>query len=89
MAYDFQIMPGAFNWWEGNKFRIPPLGQYARPSYASALQQTASTDPAIAQALPQAIDPRIDEGVQAALSVDASVAARASEGGTAPERVRQ
>ncbi len=37
----------------------------------------------------QAIDPRIDEGVQAALSVDASVAARASEGGTAPERVRQ
>ena len=37
----------------------------------------------------QAIDPRIDEGVQAALSVDASVAARASEGGTAPTRVRQ
>ncbi|USI74343.1 argininosuccinate lyase [Sphingomonas morindae] len=37
----------------------------------------------------QAIDPRIDEGVQAALSIDASVAARASEGGTAPERVRE
>ena len=37
----------------------------------------------------QAIDPRIDAGVRAALSVDASVAARASEGGTAPERVRQ
>jgi argininosuccinate lyase len=36
----------------------------------------------------QAVDPRIDTGVQAALSVDASVAARASEGGTAPERVR-
>jgi argininosuccinate lyase len=36
----------------------------------------------------QAVDPRIDEGVKAALSVDASVAARASEGGTAPERVR-
>jgi argininosuccinate lyase len=36
----------------------------------------------------QAVDPRIDAGVQAALSVDASVAARASEGGTAPERVR-
>jgi argininosuccinate lyase len=37
----------------------------------------------------QAIDPRIDAGVQAALSVDASVAARASEGGTAPARVRE
>ncbi len=37
----------------------------------------------------RAIDPRIDEGVQAALSVDASVAARASEGGTAPVRVRE
>ena len=37
----------------------------------------------------QAVDPRIDEGVQAALSVDASVAARASEGGTAPVRVRE
>jgi argininosuccinate lyase len=36
----------------------------------------------------QAVDPRIDAGVQAALSVDASVAARNSEGGTAPERVR-
>jgi argininosuccinate lyase len=37
----------------------------------------------------QAIDPRIDEGVRAALSVDASVAARTSEGGTAPARVRE
>ena len=37
----------------------------------------------------QAIDPRIDEGVQAALSVDASVAARTSQGGTAPARVRE
>jgi len=37
----------------------------------------------------QAIDPRIDLGVQAALSVDASVAARTSEGGTAPVRVRE
>ncbi|MDB5736830.1 MAG: redoxin protein [Sphingomonas bacterium] len=36
----------------------------------------------------QAVDPRIDAGVQAALSVDASVAARNSDGGTAPERVR-
>jgi argininosuccinate lyase len=37
----------------------------------------------------QAIDPRIGEGVFAALSVDASVAARASYGGTAPDQVRQ
>lgn len=37
----------------------------------------------------QAVDPRIDEGVRAALSVDASVAARDSEGGTAPVRVRE
>ncbi|RXZ63994.1 argininosuccinate lyase [Pelagerythrobacter rhizovicinus] len=37
----------------------------------------------------QAIDARIGEGVFAALSVDASVAARASYGGTAPDQVRQ
>jgi argininosuccinate lyase len=36
----------------------------------------------------QAIDGRIDESVYAALSVDASVAARASYGGTAPDQVR-
>ena len=36
----------------------------------------------------QAIDARIDERVYAALSVDASVAARASLGGTAPDQVR-
>ena len=36
-----------------------------------------------------AIDSRIDERVFAALSVDASVAARASYGGTAPDQVRQ
>ena len=36
----------------------------------------------------QAIDPRIDARVFDALSVDASVASRASLGGTAPERVR-
>ena len=36
----------------------------------------------------QAIDARIDESVFAALSVDASVAARASYGGTAPDQVR-
>ena len=35
----------------------------------------------------QAIDPRIDGGVFAALSVEASVAARASHGGTAPVEV--
>jgi argininosuccinate lyase len=36
----------------------------------------------------QAIDARIDESVYTALSVDASVAARASFGGTAPDQVR-
>ncbi|HEX4847803.1 MAG TPA: argininosuccinate lyase, partial [Novosphingobium sp.] len=36
----------------------------------------------------QAIDARIDERVYAALSVEASVAARASYGGTAPDQVR-
>jgi len=36
----------------------------------------------------QAIDARIGESVYAALSVDASVAARASYGGTAPDQVR-
>ena len=36
----------------------------------------------------QAIDKRIDERVFDALSVDASVAARASYGGTAPQQVR-
>ena len=36
----------------------------------------------------KAIDKRIDERVYKALSVDASVAARASYGGTAPEQVR-
>jgi argininosuccinate lyase len=37
----------------------------------------------------QAIDPRIDAAVYDALSVDASVAARTSYGGTAPARVRE
>ena len=37
----------------------------------------------------QAIDPRIDEGTREALSIDASVAARTSAGGTAPVRVRE
>ncbi len=36
----------------------------------------------------KAIDARIDESVYTALSVDASVAARASYGGTAPDQVR-
>ena len=36
----------------------------------------------------QAIDPRVDERVFAALSVEASVAARTSYGGTAPEQVQ-
>jgi argininosuccinate lyase len=37
----------------------------------------------------QALDARIDDRVFAALSVEASVAARASHGGTAPDEVRK
>jgi argininosuccinate lyase len=37
----------------------------------------------------QGIDSRIDDRVFAALSVEASVAARASHGGTAPDEVRK
>lgn len=37
----------------------------------------------------RAIDPRIDEGALAVLSVERSVASRRSFGGTAPERVRE
>src|SRR5207342_1132073 len=37
----------------------------------------------------RAVDPRIDERVLSRLSVEASVAARRSAGGTAPERVRE
>ncbi len=37
----------------------------------------------------QKIDSRIEESVFQALSVDASVASRASYGGTAPTRVRE
>ena len=44
---------------------------------------------ALALADLQAIDARIGEGVHAALSVEASVAARASHGGTAPAQVRK
>ena len=36
----------------------------------------------------QSIDPRVDESVFAALSVDVSVASRASYGGTAPDQVK-
>ena len=35
----------------------------------------------------QAVEPRIDAGVMAVLSVDASVASRTSLGGTAPANV--
>jgi len=37
----------------------------------------------------QAIDPRIGKGALAAVSLDSSVAARTSAGGTAPDRVRE
>ena len=37
----------------------------------------------------QAVEPRITEDVFRVLSVDASVASRTSQGGTAPENVRR
>ena len=49
-------------------------------SRGAALDQLALADL-------KAIDPRVDERVFAALSVEASVAARASHGGTAPVEV--
>lgn len=63
MAFNFPVVPQAYNWWEGNTFRMPPLGQYARPVYAEALQGAASTDPGLAQAVPQAVDPRVSAGL--------------------------
>lgn len=59
MAYNVPYAPGAYNWWEGNQFRMPPLGQYARPVYAEALAPVASNDPSLAAATPGAVDPRI------------------------------
>jgi argininosuccinate lyase len=57
-----------------------------------AAVKRAETDKVALSALPidvlKAIDSRIDERVYAALSVDASVAARKSHGGTAPDQVR-
>ena len=59
---------------------------------ANSMLPVASDDVA-PDALPladlQAIDPRIDDHVFTALSVEASVAARASHGGTAPAEVRK
>ncbi|MFZ9396863.1 MAG: argininosuccinate lyase, partial [Erythrobacter sp.] len=57
-----------------------------------AAVKRAETDGVALDQLPldvlQAIDGRIDARVYQALSVDASVASRASYGGTAPEQVR-
>ena len=57
-----------------------------------AAVKRAEADGVALSALPlealQAIDPRIDERVFAALTVDASVASRRSYGGTAPDQVR-
>ena len=59
--------PGAYNAWIGNRFVIPPLGQYARPAYAEAVAPAVAADPALAAAMPQAVDPRampMDAGFQ-------------------------
>lgn len=57
-----------------------------------AVVKRAETDGVALDQLPlevlQALDPRIDERVFKALSVDASVASRSSYGGTAPDQVR-
>jgi argininosuccinate lyase len=37
----------------------------------------------------RSVEPRIDEGIRAVLTVEASVASRRSEGGTSPERVKE
>lgn len=59
--------PGGFNSWIGNRFVMPPLGQYARPVYAEAVAPVVAADPALAAAVPQALDPRaipMDAGFQ-------------------------
>ena len=50
-------------------------------------EDTACAREEVARADLQAIDPRIDERVFGALSIEASVASRASYGGTAPDQV--
>lgn len=58
-----------------------------------AIVKTAETRGCPLSALPlrdlQQVEPDIDDGVFAVLGVDASVASRTSEGGTAPARVRE
>ena len=75
MPYPFPIAPQAYNWWEGNKFRMPPLGQYARPQYAEALAPLAASDPALAAAVPQATAPGIlgARGMEQGLGVGESM----------------
>ena len=60
---------------------------------AGAIVKQAEAQGCSLQALPlatmRAVEPTIDADVYDVLDVDVSVASRASEGGTAPERVRQ
>jgi hypothetical protein len=50
--------PHLYNTWMGNRFVVPPLGQYARPVYAEAVAPVAMADPALAAAVPQAVPDR-------------------------------
>lgn len=60
---------------------------------AGAIVRLAETRGCPLAALPlaamQEVEPAIDDGVFAVLGIEASVASRASEGGTAPDRVRE
>lgn len=47
--------PHLYNSWMGNRFVVPPLGQYARPVYAEAVAPAAMADPALAMAVPQSV----------------------------------
>jgi hypothetical protein len=80
---------------DGDDERPPPRlfeGYAGRQTPGAAVKLAESRNVAL-DALPladlQTIDARIDARVFDALSVDASVAARASYGGTAPDQVRQ
>ena len=72
-----------------------PISRSARRTTSPAAQSSCAEQPRhcarSADSIEDltAIDPRIDDRVYAALSVEASVAARASHGGTAPDEVRK
>ena len=58
--------------------------QFSRLCEENGLELNEPTDEQYA-----AVSPRLSAGVRASLTVEASLAARSSPGGTAPERVRE